>query len=190
MSFPRLLAASSLLLCLSAPALAQPANDTSAPTIPKSQLDATPAFSPYAFVATAAASNDFEMKAAELALQRAGDPEVKAFAQMMLDDHAKAQKELIAAGEADKVEIGQPGVDGEQDGILGKLEPTKGAEFDRLYVETQVLAHKRSVSLFQGYQDGDTNLHKFAQKSLPTLTAHYDQALKLAERLKVPIQAQ
>ncbi|MBC8130046.1 MAG: DUF4142 domain-containing protein [Rhizobiaceae bacterium] len=186
----RLAIVSSVLLPLSTPVLAQSAGDSAAPTIPESQLEPVPAFSPYAFLTSAASSNDFEVKAAELALQKAEDAEVKAFAQMMLDDHTKAQQELIAAGEADKVEIGKPGVDGDQDRMLGRLELPSGAEFDRIYIETQAAAHIRAIALFQGYQDGETNLHAFAQKTLPTLSGHYAMAVKLAERLKVPLQAQ
>ena len=181
-----LLVASVLLLPL--PALAQSGDGSATQTVPQSQLAPVPAFSPYAFLATAAAGNAFEVEAAKIAVAKAADAEVKAFAETMLADHTKAQEEMIAAAKADKVEIAEPSMDGEQDGMLDKLKPAGGEVFDRLYVETQVAAHQRAVALFEGYQEGDTRLHDFARKALPLLKHHHEMILAIATRLKVPIQ--
>jgi putative membrane protein len=175
-----------LMLC-PLPALAQTAADDAVPTIPADQKAPVPAFSPYAFLATAAAANAFEIEAAKLAQAKAGDAEVKAFAAQMLADHEKAQAEMFAAAKADKVEIAEPSMDGEQDGMIGKLEAASGAAFDQLYVGTQLAAHERAVALFQGYQGSDTELRRFANATLPVLVAHHDRVAALAERLKVPM---
>ena len=38
----------------------------------------------------------------ELALKTTSDPEVKAFAKMMIDDHTRHRKEMIADGQGDE----------------------------------------------------------------------------------------
>ena len=190
MRMMRLALMSLMLGPVSPPVLAQTAADDAVPTIPADQKAPVPAFSPYAFLATAAAANAFEIEAAKLAVQKAGDAEVKGFAQQMIADHEKAQADMFAAAKADKIEIAEPSMDGEQDGMIGKLEATSGADFDSLYVGTQLAAHQRAVALFQGYQGSDTELRRFANAALPVLVAHHDKVKALAERLKVPAVAQ
>ena len=188
MSRIRLFLLTSAVLTLPLPALAQSGAGSATPTVPQSQLAPVPAFSPYAFLATAAALNEFEIAAAKIAVVRASDSEVRSFAEAMVADHSAAQTAMISAAKADTVEIAKPSMDGEQDGMLAKLRPAEGPAFDRLYVETQVVAHQRAVALFEGYQDGKTNLHGFTQQTLPVLKQHLEKIIALANRLKVPVQ--
>lgn len=186
MSYSRLSLLAAALLASPLPAVAQSGDATQ--TMPPSQRAPVPAFSPYAFLASAAAAGEFEIEAARLAVSKASDPEVKAFAETMLADHTKAQEEMLAAAKADKVEIAKPSMDGDQAGMLERMRPAEGEAFDRLYVETQVAAHQRAIALFEGYQEGDTQLHAFVRKALPVLKHHQEMILPIATRLKVQIQ--
>ena len=65
--------------------------------------------------------------------------------------------------------------------LLDQLRKASGDEFDRLYVTIQVQAHQEAVSLFQNYaQNGDNQqLKQWAQKTLPDLQNHLQEAQKL-----------
>jgi len=182
---PRFLVPSLLVLSLLAtPSLAQSQSDSSVPTIPDTQIEPRKVATPLEFVATAAAANDFELQAAEKALRLSTNEKIKAFATMIKADHTAAGQELVAAADADGQAIAPASPDGEQVGMLGKLDAVTGGDFDALYVETQIYAHQRAIALFKGYAEGGSNLNRFAARTLPALVHHYAQAVALSEELK------
>ena len=65
--------------------------------------------------------------------------------------------------------------------MLEQLRNASGDQFDRLYATIQVQAHQEAVSLFQNYaQNGDNpQLKQWAQKTLPDLQKHLQEAQKL-----------
>jgi len=153
------------------------------PTIPETQIEPRKVATPFEFVSAASSADEFEIKAAQIALQKAQLPEVKAFAQMMIDDHAKSTAALMAAAKSDSVDIAEPSPDGEQQGMLGKLDQANSSDFDRVYVETQVFVHQRALSLFQGYSEGDAALNRFAMATLPVLSKHYAAITEMAGKV-------
>jgi len=154
------------------------------PTIPETQIEPRTVATPFEFVSAASSADEFEIKAAQIALQKAQLPEVKAFAQMMIDDHTKSTVALMSAAKSDNVDIAAPSPDGEQQGMLGKLEQANAPDFDRVYVETQVFVHQRALSLFRGYSEGDAALNRFAMGTLPVLTSHYNAITELAGKVE------
>ncbi|HXU59066.1 MAG TPA: DUF4142 domain-containing protein, partial [Verrucomicrobiae bacterium] len=69
----------------------------------------------------------FEVKASELALRKSGNPQVRAFAQHMITDHATASRELKQALSAAKVDVAVPTVlDGEHQQLLDTLQASTG----------------------------------------------------------------
>lgn len=172
------------LLVFASPALSQSQGDSSIPTIPESQIEPRKLSSTYEFLSTADAAGQFEILSGQMALQKSGSDKIKMLARQMIDDHTKAQQELREAGKADRTEIAASSPDGEQKGLLNKLEPATGADFDRLYVESQVFAHQRAIAVFKGYQSSDNNLGRFAAKTLPTLVQHYAMVIEAASGLQ------
>ncbi len=135
------------------------------------------------FVKKASMSNLLEIESSKLALEKAQDPEVKAFAQQMIDDHTKAGNALKAA-------ISESGLNGLQPQTslsekeqekMADLREESGEEFDEEYVELQEDAHDRAVELFEDYAEDGENaaLQKFASSTLPTLKQHEDHADEL-----------
>ena len=169
-----------LVACAPLPAFAQAKTDTLIPTIPESQIEAAKLSSTYEFLSTATSIDDFQVKAAALAESAAQSEEVKAFAATMASHHAELAKQDIAAGKAEKVEIATPSVDGEQQGLLTKLEGLKGPEFDRAYVEAEVYIHQRAIAIYKGYAGENNALGRFAAEALPAVKQHYAEVIKLA----------
>lgn len=172
------------LLAFAPPAFAQSQGDSSIPTIPESQIEPRQLSSTYEFLSTADAADDFAMSAGKMALAKSGSDEIKSLAKTLIDDHARMQQALREAGKADKTEIAASSPDGEQKGLLNKMEPTTGVDFDRLYVESQIFLHQRAIAVFKGYQSQDNNLGRYAAKTLPALVQHYSTVLEAANRLQ------
>jgi putative membrane protein len=138
------------------------------------------------FVTKAAGSDAFELAAAREAMQRSSSSNVKAFAAMMLRDHASStaelQKALASAGEPLSAPQAPPASLQSKLAELGQAPP---AAFDRAYLESQLGAHGAAVALLQDYaQNGDNvALKAFAAETLPVVQGHYQAAKQLHDSL-------
>jgi len=125
------------------------------------------------FVQGATSGGQFEVKTSELALKKSTSADVKKFAQRMIDDHGKANLQLLAL-------VKRKGMDPPKDlapmhqAVLDKLTKAGAGEFDKAYWEAQLAAHEEAVSLFEAEAKNgqDTDLKAFATKTLPTLKEH------------------
>lgn len=133
------------------------------------------------FVTKAAVGGMFEVQSSELAEDKAQSAEVKNFAEMMIRDHGKANKELESAAK-DLGATVPKALDSKHEADLKKLEGLQGAAFDREYIQAQRAAHKEAVSLFQSYSEsqGNPELTAWAGKTLPVLKEHQSHAQKLS----------
>jgi putative membrane protein len=134
------------------------------------------------FMKDAAEAGNAEVSGSQVALTQSSNAEVKTFAQMMVDDHTKANVEL-------KGLAGQKGVKLSETPTLTKkteikmLSERKGSSFDQHYAESiGVKAHQDTIKLFQKEVDKGTDpeVKAWASKTLPTLQHHLEaaQALK------------
>lgn len=139
------------------------------------------------FVDKAAISNAYEIAAAQVALKRSNNAEVKAFAQAMITDHTRLGRGLArAARRADPTIVIPAGLDAPHAQELKRLRGMKkGAAFDRAYVMGQVLAHQEAVGLFGTYakENRGTPLATFARKALPILQTHLAHITALSEQM-------
>lgn len=133
------------------------------------------------FVTKVPSSNQFEIEASKLALQKASDDQVKQFAQMMIDDHTKAGDAFMEA--VKNAGFTPPGTALEErhQQMLETLS-AQDQNFDQAYLQAQVQAHNEAVSLFSAYaQSGDNEPMKaFASETLPTLKQHLAAVEQLA----------
>jgi putative membrane protein len=134
-----------------------------------------------AFLRQAAENGLAEVESSKIAAEKASSPEVKKFAQHMIDEHTKANEELKSLASSKGVEVpANPSV--AQRGKLKMLSTADGATFDRRYAESMgVEAHRDTIALFEKAAKGaqDSDVKAFAQKTLPHLREH----LKMAQAL-------
>ena len=138
-----------------------------------------------AFVSNASQSDMYEIEAAKMAQTRSKNPDIKAFAKMMVTDHTKSTATLkplmVAAGQtpADKL-------DQRRQGFIDNLKSASDADFDKTYVDQQVAAHEEALTLMQGYaKDGsDAGLKGAAAKISPTVQTHLDKIKAIQASLK------
>lgn len=134
------------------------------------------------FVDKAAAGGMMEVQASQLATTKASDPQVKSFAEMMIQDHTAANNELKQIAQQKGVEVPATLPSKEQK-ELDKLAKKSGADFDRSYIaEVGLKDHHKAIQLFEKESKSgkDADLQTFAAKTLPTLQKH----LQAAEQLK------
>ncbi len=150
------------------------------PTMPATQIEPAALSSPYEFVSAATSIDAFTIEASGLAKTRAASTAVKALAADLAAAHAARIEATRAAGKADKVDIAEPAVDGEQKGLISKLEALDGAAFDRAYLDAMVYVHQRAIAYYAGFAKKDGELARFAAASLPVLVTQYDAIVALA----------
>ncbi|MCR6639170.1 MAG: DUF4142 domain-containing protein [Sporocytophaga sp.] len=136
------------------------------------------------FVEKAAKGGMAEVEMGKLAVKNAKDKEVKNFAQMMVDDHTKANNELKKI--ATKQNITVPTSIGEENNMmLNDLKKKTGAEFDKAYIKHMVDGHKKMLDLFEkaSTELKDTELKNYAATNVKTIQMHYDKATALESKL-------
>ena len=136
------------------------------------------------FIGAAAMDGLAEVEHGRLAAQNASSPEVKRFAQRMVDDHSKAAGEL--KGLAAKKEVAlETELDDQHQATQDQLAKLKGAAFDKAYMSHMVKAHLEAVAQFQQEAKAgqDADVKAWAAKTLPTLQEH----LKLASSINATV---
>lgn len=155
------------------------------PTIPETQIAPAEVSSPYEFLSVATSADEFVVKSAAMAEAKSTDTNIRALAQQLAQAHAAAMRASQAAGKADKVDIAEPSVDGEQQGLLSKMEALEGSEFDRAFIQSQIFVYQRSIAYYRGYAGQQDQLGAFAKETLPQLVSRYAELLKAAEQAGV-----
>jgi putative membrane protein len=138
----------------------------------------------HAFVENLVQGNTYEIEAGKLAEQKAHSPDVKAFARMMVHDHTalgeEAKPVIAKAGQTPPT-----GLDQRRQGLLDNLKAAGPQDFDKMYIDQQVAAHKETVSLLTGYNQhgSDADLKALAAKATPIVQRHLDRAQELQSKL-------
>jgi putative membrane protein len=120
-----------------------------------------------------------------LALEKSSSADIKAFANMMITDHSKANDELAALAKKHDIEVPDSTTLVKQ--AKEKILDLRDESFDAAYANNQVKAHEDTLSLFKKEANtvtddkvkGATELKGFAQKMLPALEKHLQMAKKL-----------
>ena len=100
------------------------------------------------FVEKAAIANMAEIELGKLAAQQAQDPQVKQFAQMMVDEHTSALEQLRTVASSQGLQVASS-LDSKHQKLQQKLSKLQGAEFDRAYMDAMVDAHKDAEKLLK-----------------------------------------
>jgi putative membrane protein len=129
------------------------------------------------FVMKAAQASMAEIKMGQAALQNASSADVKSFAQRMIDDHIKANTELLAMAQQKGITV-PPMLTSKDMSAMEKMSKRTGADFDRDYMMNQVKAHEAASALFtkESASGADPDFKAFAAKYLPAINEHLEMA--------------
>lgn len=137
-----------------------------------------------AFLKDAALAGQWEVEAGKKAIAKSQDPDVRSFAQTMVDDHSKVNDQVTTLASSKGVQLPtQPSVGAEAK--LKLLDMLNGPNFDKHYISNLgVDAHQDTVKLFKKYINDakDDDVKAFAQKTLPALEHHLEMAQQLKAR--------
>ena len=125
------------------------------------------------FIKAASLGNQSEIAMAQLAQQKAQNPEVKELAQMIQQDHQQAQEKVQALAQTHGIALDQTQGWSERR-AQSKLEKLNGADFDQQYSKDMLEDHVADIKKFQkaSQQLQETDVRQYAQDTLPTLQKH------------------
>ncbi|MDB5892314.1 MAG: hypothetical protein JWP47_3145 [Polaromonas sp.] len=127
-----------------------------------------------------------EIETGKLALEKSQNPQVKKFAQQMIDDHTKALKELQQVAQTKGATMPtEP--DLMHKGKATALRALSGDTFDKQYVQQAGVAdHKNTMELIQKVQKSgkDPALKAYAGKTLPVVQHHLQMAQAMEKQMK------
>lgn len=124
-----------------------------------------------------------EVELAELATEQATNPDVKKYAQMLVDDHTKVNDELKSIASAKGVTLDTEDLG--SDRAYKRLSKKTDMDFDREFVEHMIDSHEDSIKRFEkaSADSKDADIRAFAAKHVDHLRTH----LAKAETLRTTI---
>jgi putative membrane protein len=136
------------------------------------------------FAMMAAMGGMAEVEMGRLAAQKGASDEVRQFGQRMVDDHTKANEELMRIASSKGMTL-PTAVDPKHQAEMQKMSALSGEAFDRAYVKMMVKDHKKDVAEFQkeASRGADPDLKTFASTTLPTLKEHLQMIQRIDQKM-------
>ena len=159
-------------------AVSAPVGQTSAATMGANMISA--------YVPNATMGDMYEIQAADIALERSKNAQVRELAQMIKADHTAASEKFKAAAPQAAPDVQLPtALDERRKGLIDNLRSAAAADFDKTYIDQQVAAHQEAVTLHRGFSDNTDapTLAEHARTVLPKIEAHLQRAQALQESL-------
>lgn len=130
------------------------------------------------FIIDAAQGGMAEVRLGQLALERSQTPEVREFAQRMVEEHTRANEELMRL--ATQKGVTPPTSPGPKyEAAMQQLMQLSGEQFDQAYMnEAGINGHLESVAIYQRQValGQDPELRAFAARLLPRIQGHFEMA--------------
>jgi putative membrane protein len=134
---------------------------------------------PSVFVKTATLAGMTEVEAGKVALAKSQDPAIRSFAERMVADHEKANRELTSIAQRKGLNAPKQ-LDADHKQMLDTLKGKSGKDFDQAYAQHMNMDHSKALALFESAAgSSDAELAQFAKDTLPTLKEHKALAKKL-----------
>ena len=141
------------------------------------------------FVNDVVAGNTAEIELSRIASERATNPEVKQFAQMMVREHTTAGNELKQVLTQHNMQV-RDVMDEKHRDMAQELGRKNGSEFDHEYMAAMVEDHKEMEDLLESRANETPNnqplenaVNQFAAKTLPVVKHHLELSEQLENRL-------
>ncbi len=127
----------------------------------------------------------FEVEMGKLALQNASSPKVKEYAQMMIDEHTKANNELMEAARTKNITL-PAGLSDKCQKKFGELSKKKGKDFDKEYMSAMIDDHEEVLDVLnkQAENGNDADLKAWAQSKVGGIKQHLETAKTTKDMIK------
>jgi putative membrane protein len=138
--------------------------------------------------------NEMEIKMGKLAKQNGRSKQVKSFGDVLIKDHALADKQIVSYAKSNKLDLTLPAPKDSAEqaehqarmDAMKRVESLEGEEFDREFARMMVEDHQKAVTMVETTLSAtqNTKVHTLLNKILPVLKEH----LRLAEDLQKKLQ--
>lgn len=137
------------------------------------------------YVMAAGMSDLYEINSSQIALQKSQNPQIRKFAQMMIDDHNKTTAMTMKAAQKAGLTPSAPMLDAGATASINELQTAAPADFDRLYLGQQIPAHRAAFGLHSYYANAGDNsrLKRNARQVSNIVQHHLDDANKLQQKM-------
>ena len=133
-----------------------------------------------------AQANIAEIETGRLALEKSQNPQVRKFAQQMIDDHTTAQQQLQTLAQSKGVTLTTE-TDLQHKTLATAVLVLSGDTFDSQYLKrVGVNDHQRTIALLQKAQreTKDADIQAMAGKMLPTVQGHLEMAQQMSRQME------
>jgi putative membrane protein len=136
------------------------------------------------FVKGASQGGAAEVKLGELAASKGQSPKVKEFGQKMIDDHTKANNDLMSIAQKKNLTVSSK-LTAKDQALVNRLSGLSGDAFDKAYIGAMVKEHETDIAEFEREANSgkDDDFKSFASKTLPTLKEHLQMAKDAASTI-------
>jgi putative membrane protein len=140
------------------------------------QAPAAAALSAADFLNIAQSMAVFEIEASQLALQRSQNPSMRSFANSAIDERSQLLVDLEHASRQAGLAMPARALMPEQQQMLDQLRAAPAGQFDAMYRQFQLAAHRDSVESYRRYAtSGDLPiLRETADRWWPCIAAHQE----------------
>jgi putative membrane protein len=133
------------------------------------------------FMRHAAADSLAEIQMGRIALDKSSSAQVKELAQRIIDDHTKANDQLMSIAQRKQVTLPTEPMP-MQKKEADKLKAMSGKAFDEAYAKAMVKDHRKAIKMFgmENQEAADSDVKEFASTTLPVLKTHLQMAEQIA----------
>jgi putative membrane protein len=158
-----------------------------APTDPTAPTQG--AFADQAFLKSALEGSAAEVQLGQLAQQKSQSPDVKQYAERMVQVHTQLGQQITPI--AKRLGVSEPkGPSKKQKQEIARLEALSGPQFDEEYIKAMVRDHQRVVKDFKDEVQlaQDPNVKQVAQADIPVFEQHLQIIQQIAEKHNVVVE--
>ena len=140
------------------------------------------------FVMQADEGNSAEIAASQLALRKAKNPDVKAYAQQMITDHMKLRADMTPLAQQLGVMTPQP-LNPTHMAEDKRLMALSGKDFDMEYIKAMDIDHHKTLAMFQNEEKTTQNdqVKMAVQQGEPVIAQHTEMADQLSQKMGLPV---
>lgn len=137
-----------------------------------------------AFLNYVAEDNQAAIQASMLAEKKADNLAVKAFARLMINDHAAMQSRLASLINRQNIDVPN-GIGKEGAQTMARLEPLHGTGFDQHFMQAEIENHRLDVQRFRQALASTQNegIRQFAAEAVPIFEEHLEMAEAVKQNL-------
>ena len=133
------------------------------------------------YVMTSAASDFYERTSSQVVLQSTRNPQIRAFAEMMLSAHSQSTAEIKTAAGRSGLKPIPPRMTALQTEMITQLRAERGTARDAAYLAQQRAAHNGALNVQKAYatEGSSAPLRSVAQTIVPMVESHIAMLMKM-----------